>query len=415
MAYTLGINIIDILGTTFPTGTPPPLSGTLSLSTNSPPARATSSGSPAAISFSVASPPFLSGTLLLTDPTGPGDVFRSGPIINWPNAPAFVNGYVIPVSPDPNLPAPLSAGVGHYSYSQLASMVSSKLPVYFDVPGWLTSLCLALSAFQFNPGRVWISSISFSQSTTGPGIIRAVFGGFIDDPAGENGVNFTGSTDLTPAPSGDANDPANIIQITAFNLSLNIDPGAQLLAAAVVGALANFVAGNLSGPISEKLNDAIASAVAGVNVPGLTSTWTISARRITVSAGGITIQTIASDLARPRLLMATVAPQPGVTATPVNYTVTVEDAVTSAAISGATVTLHNFTQTGAAADVSHTTGGNGQAIFPNLILHTKRRIIVSSGGTNREGKPVHETEQGFEHPTMAVRANGYVDLNRPLF
>jgi hypothetical protein len=412
MAYTLGISVVDPQGLTYPTGTPP-LAGTLSLSTSSPPATATSGGTPAMISFNVASPPFLSRTLLLTDPTGPGDVFRSGPIINWPSEPASINAYVVPVSPVPGLPG--FAGVGHYSYSQLGSLISSKLPVFFDVPWYATLACWLATGFKFSPGRVWISSISFMQSTTGPGIIRAVFGGFIDDPAGENGVNYTGSVDLKPAPSGDANDPTNIIQITAFNLSLTIDPAAQLVAWAVVGILANFFASNLSGPISDRLNEAIASAVVGINIPGLTSTWTISARSITVLAGGVTVQTIAADLPRPRLLMATVTPQPAATATGVDYTVTVEDAVTRTPIAGATVTLNNFSQTGAPASVTHDTDMNGQAPFPNIALHTKRTIIHTGGGTNRAGKPEHDFDYGSESPTIAVKKNGYVDLKRPLF
>jgi len=414
MTYTLGISVVDE-ATIFPGGTPP-LAGTLRLSTNSPPATATSGGTPVTISFTVASPPFLSGNLLLTDPTGPGDVFRSGPIINWPNEPAFINGYTIPVTPVPGLPG--FPGVGHFSYSQLGSLVSSQLPIYFDIPWYATFACWVVTWSKFTPGRVWITSISFHAVTTEPGIIRAAFGGFIDDPAGENGVNYTGSVDLKPAPSGDANDPANIIQISASNLSLHIDPAAQLGAAAVVAILANFFVGNLSGPVSDKLNDAIASAVAGVNVlgivPGLTSTWTISARSITVLASGITVQTIVADLPRPRLLMATVTPQP-TTTTGVNYTVTVEDAVTRAPIGGARVTLHNFTQTGAPAPVTKVTDMNGQAVFPNLALHTKRTVIHTGGGTNRAGKPEHDFDYGSESPTIAVRANGYVDLNRPLF
>ena len=100
-----------------------------------------------------------------------------------------------------------------------------------------------------------------------------------------------------------------------------------------------------------------------------------------------------------------------------SYIITVQDAVTGGAIAGATVTLHNFTQAGAAAPpVSQTTGPNGQTPPFTIALHTKSTVIVTSGGTNREGKPEREPERaGAEVPTISVRANGYVDLKRPLF
>lgn len=415
MAYTLGITVLDF-ARIYPAGNPS-FSASLTIFGRTP-VSATSGGAPTTVLFTTSSsPPTNAGALLLTDPTGPGDLFRSGTVINWPSEPAFITAYTVPLSPVPALPG--FAGVGRFSYTQLATLVSSKLPMSFEVPWWMTFLCALFTAFKFMPGRVWISSISFLQSTTGPGIIRAVFGGFIDDTAGESGVNFGGSVDLKPTPSGNAFDATKVIEITAFNLSLNIDPvGASLGPWAVAGVLAPLFAGNLSGPVSDMVNGVIASTVAGMNVPGiapgLSPTWTISARNVTVAASGIVIQTIASDMPRPHLLMATVVPQPAPTTTAVNYTVTVADTVTGAAIAGATVTLHNFTQTGATADVTGVTDANGQAVF-NIALHTKRMIAVTSGGTNRDGKPEREPERISESPTISVTANGYVGLRRPLF
>jgi hypothetical protein len=94
--------------------------------------------------------------------------------------------------------------------------------------------------------------------------------------------------------------------------------------------------------------------------------------------------------------------------------VTVEDTSTGAAIAGATVTLHNFTAAGAGADISAMTDLQGQARF-EVALHTKRTVVTSRGGTNRDGKPEREPERVSESPTLTVTAAGYNDLNRPLF
>lgn len=415
MAYTLKILLIDVgSAPLFPNGLPS-LGGGISVPGNASPVLPTTTSTPASVSFNLPwSPPPSPGLLLLTDPTGPGDVFRSGPVIHWPREPAFINVFVVPTIPVPALPE--FPGAGRFSYAQLASLVAAKLPVVFTLPSWATLICLLLTSFKFGPDSVMISSISFIQSSTGPGIIRAVFGGgFVS--AGDEAASFTGSVDLKPTPSGDASAAANVIRITAFNLSLNIDFLSATVVAILAGLFASLFSDNLSGPLSDLINGAITSVVASTLpgiAPGLTSTATISARSITVAASGIAIQTIASDLPRPRWLMAAVVPQPKATATPVQYTVTVEDTITGAAIAGATVTLHNFTSTGAGANVSATTDVHGEAMF-DIALQTKRTVIVTSGGTNRDGKPEREPERVSESPIITVTATGYNDLNRPLF
>ncbi len=415
MAYTLGITVLNIPGIALSS-----FSGSLSVPANASPVSATSTNSLSSISFNVPwSPPPKPGILLLTDPAVPGDIFRSGPVINWPREPAFINVYVVPMTPVPALP-PSFLGVGRFSYTQLASMLAKEFPIVLKIPGWLGMICGLLTAFKFFPDSFVITSISFMQSTTGPGIIRAVFGGAIDYTtwgAQGSAANFTGSIDLKPTPSGDASDPANVIRITALNLSLNIDFLSAPIIAIFAGLFASQFSDNLSEPLSDQINGAIASAVGSTLpgiAPGLTSTATISARSITVAASGIGIQTVASDLPRPRWLTAAVAPQPQVTATPVNYTVTVEDTSTGAAIAGATVTLHNFTTAGAGANISAMTDLQGQATF-EVALHTKRTVVISRDGTNRDGKPEREPERVSESPTLTVTAAGYNDLNRPLF
>ena len=423
MSYTLGITVFD-LASIYPRGNPAFL-GTLTVPLNGSSTSTIAGGAPTTIAFTTSvSPPTVPGTLLIKDLTGPGDLFRSGPVMRWPKEPASVTAFTLPLGPTAALPT--FSGVGRFSYAELGALIASSLPIVIDVPGWATALSSVLTAFQFNPGQIFITAMAFLQSTTGPGIIRAVFGGFIDDPAGENGVNFGGSIDLKPAPSGDASDPTNVLAIGTLNLSLNLDPLAAKLGWAIVGILAPLFSGNLSPMISDKVNGAIASAVAGVNVagiaPGLTSSWTISARKVTVAASGMSIETIASDLPRPRFLMANVTPQPAPSAVAVKYTVTVDDTITGVGIGGAEVTLNNFTLAGVAKAFKAQTDGNGQAEF-NVSLHTKHVEISTDGGssgdTNRDGKPDREpqprTREISESPTISITANGYVDLTRPLF
>jgi hypothetical protein len=414
MAYAAHITVAD-LGSFFPTGNPP-FAASLTVPLNAAPIPAAPGGAPSLFSFPVtASPPTQPGAILVADASGPGDIFRSGPIISWPNPPAEIMAYTVPLGPTTAFPS--FAGVGRFTYAALATLVAAKLPTWFDIPPWVEIPSLFFTGSKFNPARAWISTVSFMQSTTGPGIIRALFGGWFDDSAGENGVNFTGSVDLRLAASGDASDHDKVIAITAFNVSLVVDPfGATPVGWALFGLLAPLLAGELSDRLSDYVNDAIASTAAGVNLvgiaPGLTPTWTLSARSITVAPGGITVQLIASDIARDRWLIATVTPQPAATTAAVSYTVTVEDSATHAAIAGANVTLHAPAQTGSGASVSGATDHNGQAVL-DIALTTKRTDVVISTDPDR-GKPQTKTHSVVEHSTITVVAGGYTTMQRPL-
>lgn len=414
MAYTAHITVAD-LGSFFPAGNPP-FASSLAAPLNAAPIPGVPGGAPSLFSFAgTASPPTQPGAILVTDASGPGDIFRSGPVLNWPNPPAEIMAYTVPLGPTTAFPS--FAGVGRFTYAALATLVAGKLPTSIDIPSWVEIPSLFLTGSKFNPAKAWISTVSFMQSTTGPGIIRALFGGWFDDSAGQNAVNFTGSVDLRLAASGDGTDRDKVIAITAFNVSLVVDPfGATPVGWALIGLLAPLLADTLSDRLSGYVNDAIASTAAGVNLvgiaPGLTPTWTLSARSITVAPAGITVQLIASDMARARWLMATVTPQPTATTAAVNYTVTVEDTLTHAAIAGATVTLHDPTPTGSGVNVSHVTDANGQAVF-DIALATKRTQVVVSTDPDR-GKPQTKTVSIVYHSTITVVAGGYATMERPL-
>jgi hypothetical protein len=94
MAYTIGFTFFD-LGGFYSAGIPaftgvlsevPPLIPTLTAATTPASAR---------LSYPSASdpptPPGVFGFLHVTDPTGPGDFFRSGPVTAWPPSPANLN------------------------------------------------------------------------------------------------------------------------------------------------------------------------------------------------------------------------------------------------------------------------------------------------------------------------------------
>src|SRR5581483_2347172 len=133
MASTLGITVVDLnVPLIYPAGNPS-FAGTLTVPLNGSSVSATAAGAPATISFTSVSPPTAPGTLLLIDPTGFGDLFRSGPVMRWPKEPAFVTAYTVPLTPTAALPT--FPGVGRFSYSALATLVATSLPIKIDVPG----------------------------------------------------------------------------------------------------------------------------------------------------------------------------------------------------------------------------------------------------------------------------------------
>src|SRR5690348_4561357 len=89
MAYTLSFLLFDF-GSFYSAGLPK-LTGVLNVPAVGPASTATGTATPFGITFPAApNPPVGPGNLLLTDPGGPGDYFRSGPMATWPPAPAAV-------------------------------------------------------------------------------------------------------------------------------------------------------------------------------------------------------------------------------------------------------------------------------------------------------------------------------------
>lgn len=412
MAYTVKISLVDV-STLYPSN--PTLSGVLNAPNAFAPASATSTTPPFSISFaSLPSPPTVPGTLHLSDPSGPGDFFRSGVVSRWPPGPAEITVFTIPTTAVPALPN--FPGAGRYSYQELTDMLTPSLPIIIDLPWWVATLCGFITGGRFIPYTLWIKSVSLSQSATVSGAVRAVFEGTISFNAWiiPSTANYVGIVDLTLAPSGDALVPRNIVKVSASNLSIRLD-FISFLVNAAISILAPFFSGNLSDPLTDRINGTlapiVASALATGAAPGLSSASTVSARSIKTFATGIVVQTIVGDLAPPRTLSLSMVPVPKATTT-ISYIFTVTDAASGVPIPGANVRLDNYTSSGASVSSTVVTDAAGRAIF-NVSLHTKNTTI-STSGVNDAGKPDRETERVTFYPKVVVQAASYLTLTRTL-
>jgi len=145
--------------------------------------------------------------------------------------------------------------------------------------------------------------------------------------------------------------------------------------------------------------------------PGLASlgfvrspTSVLSARRVTITGGGLTLSLVLADLVGPAIspipgrLQATVSPAPQAGIQRV-YTVTVTNAATTTPVDQADVTLHNFTANGVAQTAGpFQTNASGQATF-NVALHPKITFQVNPIG--------HERIRVFAPPTLTVSKTGF--------
>jgi hypothetical protein len=432
MAYTLGITLLDVGG--FYTAGIPSLTGILNVPPTAP-ATAVSSTPPFSISFaSLPSPPAGPGTLYLGDPSGPGDFFRSGPISAWPPAPASINVLTIPTTPVAAVPG--FTGVGRFSYSAITTLLFPTLPVAVNVPASVMLGIAAATAGAVIPASVSITGATFSASSAVVGAIHAQLTGVLSYvslflPTGipipspipiPLRAQYTATLDISLAPSGDAVTPANIIRVSASNLTIHSDISS--LPAVVLEMLAPALSSALSGPLTDAINSTLSSGATAVlasgSVPGFGSTATVSVRSVSVLGSGVVILAIVGDFVRPtpppplRKLAASVLPAPAVTSALVTYTVTVTDAVSHAPVAGATVTLHNFSSTGTAlTSTAPATDAAGHATF-SAALRTKRSFITVIG-TGDSGKPQREREPVEIAPTIVVHASGFSDLTQSLF
>src|SRR5688500_16445068 len=285
MAYTVRFVLFD-LGGLFSVRLPT-LAGTLAATGLPAPATATATAAPFSITFaSLSNPPGSPGTLLITDPAGPGDFFRSGPVTTWPVEPVAVSaGTAI-------LPIPFA-------------MLSIPTPMRIPIPGGAVAGVGAAAGFLFTPFNLTLSSIILSSSSTA-GAIRASFRGVISffTLVIPRRTAVTGILDLTLTPSGNAASPPTIINVSASNLSFTtgfITP----LSTPVLALLAPLFSGALSGSLTALVNAAIAPRLATAvamlpltpsGAPFFSAAATVSARRILVLRSGVILQAVLSEL-----------------------------------------------------------------------------------------------------------------------
>ncbi|TQS13104.1 hypothetical protein [Microbispora hainanensis] len=409
MAYTIELLIFD-LGNLYGAGFPAftgvltevqPVIATL-VATSTP-------ASPTTLSYPSASdPPGALSLLHVTDPAGPGDFFRSGPIAAWPPGPAL-----------------LQVGTGRVPITFETMRMAVTLPITINLPWYVAAAVGAATSGMFIPFKLTINRLGLGSSPT-VGAIRAKFSGEIwyTTLIVPRRSGISGTVDLTLTPSGDALTPATFVNVTASNLSLSPDFITPLSTAALA-ALAPVFSGMLSGPLTTRINSAISSLAAGVrmSVPLTPSgqalfspAATISVRRIVVVPSGLVVDAVLGELtatpasppdpapepepeAKPQLLVR-IEPQPEEEVTQ-TYMVSVRKAADGSPVEDAKVTITTFTPVvGNAVTASALTDAQGLAAFEVTL---RSRFRPSSN-------PTHTGELQRTPPALLVTKQSFEDF-----
>jgi hypothetical protein len=412
MAYNVGFLIFD-LGGLYATALPT-LNGVLDVPALGPASTATSVLTPFSMSFAPPpSPPGPPGTLLVTDPSGPGDFFRSGPVPTWPAEPVSVTA---------------GTGVVPLTYGRLTASIPT--PISIPIPGGVTFAIGLATGFLFTPFNINLTSVILGPSPT-PGRVRASFRGtmsfvtlFIP-----RRTDVTGSVDLTLTPSGNASVPATIVNVGASNLALSTGFTTPLSTPALA-LLAPLFSSALSGPLTTRVNAAFAPFVAtaramgpltSAGTPLFSASATVSARRITVAPSGVLIHAILSELiampaaapgpgpvttgpgAEPRLVV-TIDPPPDFDVTQI-YTVHVRREADLAPVEDATVTITTYLPiTGAGVGTTAQTNAQGVAALETTL---RARYRPSTD-------PTHTGQFQVTWPSLTVTKTGFQTYRQEL-
>jgi len=390
MPFTLNISPLFDLGgfytTAFPSlagsiFSPPPASG----STGTPLDTATSTAL-SLIFSSAAVPPAGTSAILVTDVGTGGDFLRSGTVGALPASPAAATAITVPT-------VPISSGTIAARAAGLfvpATAVPTGIRI---VSGVLTGGTFIPLVVALGPAIATLGAGSITITLTGALTARVFF-------FSVSTITITAATTVTLAPSADPANPARILRVTLTPITISG------IGAAVGFLLGPFLASLISAIVEPMINGLIlstaSSTLAGSGLL-LTATAVISARRVTISPGGVSLQLILGDLfgpavvAPPKTLSVSISPTP-VANTAHTYTVTVVDSVTSLPVIGANVTLETNATGG---PFSKPTDMTGKAAFPNVTLRVKRVVVIETG----DGKPRREVE--LIPPTLTVIANGY--------
>jgi hypothetical protein len=402
MPYTLGFSLFDLGG--FHASSLPTLIGVLDdFPSLAGPSTATATPASFSLTFTDRSnPPGRPGTLHVTDPSGPGDFFRSGPLAVWPREPVVV-----------------AAGTAlvRLTYADLTAGVAA--PIDIDIDGGIGALVGFTNGFMFSPRKIRLTSVVVGPSAT-PGAVRARFSGVIEyfTPFIPRRTDLTGSVDLTLTPSGNVVATATIVNVSASNLRLTPSLTTPLSTAGLV-ILSPLFSGALSGPLTTRVNSAMAPVVAAARMmvpltpagtPLFSAAATVSVRRITPATSGVTVQAILSELvpapsivrppvdqpASPRLAV-TIDPTPELDVAQ-TYVIRVRDQATLAPVDAATITIVTYAPiTGANSTITTQTNGQGLAA-----------VDVTLGARVRPSTdPTHTGQLDVTPPSLTVVKAGF--------
>lgn len=360
---------------------------------------ASTMAAPLTLAFpSAAVPPATACAVLVSDTGTGGDLVRSGIVSVLPPSPGTATVITVP---------PVLVPGATISTAAAGAAIPPTM-----VPGWIRWLSGLLTGGTYIP---LVAVLPAPTATLGSGTIAVTVTGSL-------AVRFfyffvhtstiTVTATVTPAPSNDPEVPSRVLRMPAT--------AASLLSAtsALPNGLGMFLASTIASTLETTINNTIASTartmLAGMGMR-LTPSGVISARRITVVApsgagsGGINLQLALSDLfgaaitAVPRTMSVAISPSPRATIQQ-TYTVTVTDVATGSPVPMATVTLRNYTASGAPNEVTNTTDAAGVAVFSASLRSKVSYVVVI---TKDDGRPEREREQILTPPTLTVDATGY--------
>ena len=402
MAYTIQIRPTD-LGKTMPA--PLAISGRLAdhpgavIETVT--AVATGLG-PDLLFVSPATPPRGSGTVYIGNSRNSGDLCRSGVVFSWPASPATCEIITIP-------PA-----LTTFTTARFGTMTRGVVGRTLSIPTWGTVLGGALTGLVLAPTGITINGMSVTP--TAPNLVVVTVAGTLSflQFFFPTSTPFTATIMLTVAPSGDVVDKSRIFSISVVASGLNpgvITPGMNLVLSILAPIVAQFASGEMEKFVNSEIDKEARKAVTQVDASAsISPAAAICAHLVTITPGTLAVEIVLSNPLGPALVRpsANSSGQLAVSITPApvegssrNYTVHVTDAVTGAAVDGATLGIATFSSSGVPQSVRGITVRGTAPLTATLRF---KRIRVGGGTGSTE----------FIAPTLTVSKPGFATLVKEL-
>lgn len=352
---------------------PPPASGSAGTVADT----ATATLSPFSINFAAtAASPTAAMALLVDDPTSPtaggGDFFRwtDHPL---PPSPATLASYTIPASRT------------SFTTSDLQSRINTLLPMALPLdPSLVAGVGIATS------GAVVLKSITITSLSVGmapPNLSFNALGTvkFSNFGVADSSVSFTLAITVSVLPSRDTAVATRALAVKSVSADFKVVGLEPNVVSLFQGAIGGMVAQRLEDTLNGFIQSAVGPAAASAGFQ-LTKTAVVSAQRVVVAAGGLTLAFVIADVRGPALvplvvpvtIQIRVEPSPlGRSGKSTPYVVTVTDAKTGAPIPNALVTLTNFD----AQHNTHTSHGTTDPITGTwpFTAALREKIIQHSG------------------------------------